>query len=558
MADHSSANFGILRFDPGNPEFPTLPDGVDSLHIIDYGRAPGLNIPRPLPDEQLEKKSANAAEKFEDWYLGGVWRQPDPVDFGNITAAKQRTVTLTNTNRSSVSLTAIDVSAITGLSVISPGLPATIEAFDTIQVVFEVSTTGDPAFDDDVLFTVSGEVLPIRMLGRRIIIFNTIPEIPISERVSWLTDNMISVDGTEQAFSLRRAPRSRIAINQILDDDEERTRQFALIAGAGHLRMGVQQWWQARAITSAALSTDLVIQVSTLDMEIAIGSDLSFVTPAGVVVEGEIDSFTTSSVTLSQVIGIALPDNTYVMPLQYGFMSSEVRLDTFTTNLELTKMVFELFEYADIGALDMSYFATHPTDGLPIITYPVAFDGNTRSGNWNQEIDVLDSRTGDVQQAKTEKLLRPGNPIVVHLHSQADQHAWRQFLHFVRGSWGAFYAPTGTNDLPLAAVFTLGGNQFSIPSMGLESLIGLQAPRRDLWLNIDGTVYYRRITNISDNGTTEVVTLDGVIPGSGTVPIADCKVSWLTLSRIVGDAVTFQHKHLGEGELRFAIRGVMV
>lgn len=558
MADHSTGNFGLLRHEPGNPEFPTLPDGIDSLHIVDFGNAPGLIISRPFPDELLEKNSANTANKFEDWYLNGIWRQPDPVDFGNITATKQRSVTLTNTGRASVELTAIDVSAITGLAVVSPGLPVTIPAFDTIVVLFEVTTIGDPAFDDDVLFTVDGDVLPTRMLGRRVIIFNTIPEIPITERVTWLTDNMISVDGKEQAFSLRRAPRSRIFINQILDDDEERTRQFALIAGAGFLRMGVQLWWQARPITTAALSVDTIIQVDTLNMEIAIGSDLSFVLPSLVVVEGEVESFTTSSVTLSQTIGTALPLGTYIMPLQYGFMGSEVGVETFKKNLELTKMVFDLLEYQDIAALDMAYFATHPTDGLPIITYPLAFDGNTRSSNWNQDIDVLDSRTGDVDQTRNEPLLRPGNPILVYLHSQADQHAWRQFLHFVRGSWGAFYSPTGTNDLPLTSVFTLGGNTFSIPSMGLESLIGLQAPRRDLALNIDGTVYYRRITNISDNGTTEVVTIDGVIPGSGTVPIADVIISWLTLSRIVGDSATFRHKQLGEGELRFAIRGVMV
>jgi len=558
MADHSVGRFALLHYDPGNPEFPTLPDGIDSLHIIEIGRAPGLSIRAPIPDVLQGKHSATGGTGYADWYLNGIWRQPDPVDFGNITATKQRTVILTNTSRSSVSLTAIDVSAITGLSVVSPGLPATIEAFDSLVVTFEVSTTGDPAFDDEVLFTVGGLVLPVRMLGRRVIIFNTVPEIPINERISWLTDNMISIDGTEQAFSLRRAPRSRVVINQVLDDDEERTRQFALITGAGFLRMGVQQWWQARAITSAALSTDLTIQVNALDMEFDVGSNLSFVTPSGAIVEGEVESFTASSVTLTQEVGLALPLNTYVMPLKFGFLSSEVNVKTFARGLEETQLIFELIEYADIGALNMAYFTTHPVDGLPIITYPMAFDGGARDGNWNQTIDVLDGSTGDIQQTRTELAVRPGNPVLVYCNSQADQHAWRQFLHFVRGSWGAFYIPTDMNDLPLASVFTLGSNTFSVPSMGLESLIGLQAPRRDLKLNIDGTIYYRRITDISDNGTTEVITLNSAIPGAGTVPIEDVIISWLTLSRIVGDSATFKHAQLGDSELRFAVRGVIV
>lgn len=122
MADHSIGKFGLLFYNPGNPEFPTLPDGIDSLHIIEIGRAPGLQIPSPLPDVPSGKHSANKEDNFADWYLNGIWRQPNPVDFGNITAAKQRTVTVHNTYRTSVQLTAIDVSNIVGLSVISPTL----------------------------------------------------------------------------------------------------------------------------------------------------------------------------------------------------------------------------------------------------------------------------------------------------------------------------------------------------------------------------------------------------------------------------------------------------
>lgn len=561
MADHSSARFSLLRWDAGNPEFPVLPDGIDSLHIIEIGRVPGLIDKQPLPENRLVIHSTQGtARGFSDWFLDGIWRQPDPIDYGNVTAAKQREMTIHNTSRNSIQLTAIDLSALSGVTAIAPGLPRTIEAFDTITLTFEASVTGDPSFDDNALLTIDGLVLPTRMLGRRVIIFNMLPDVPIVEKMSWLTDNMVSIEGPEQAFSLRRAPRSKVTLNQKLTDDVERTTQQALILGAGYLRQGVGMWWQARQITSAALSTDLVINADTTDMEISVGGDLSFYNPNDhTFVEAEVASFTTTTVTLSQEVGVALPANAWIMPLTFGFQEKVASFGDYPSVLiQRSTLTFNLLEYLDIGALDMAYFSTHPTDGLPVMDQPQEFDGGVRIGQLAQSLQVLDSATGDNSVFRREVLARWGQNVFVNCRSMADQHAWRQFLHFVRGSWGAFYIPTNTNDLPLDADFSLGGNTFTVPSMGIDSLINERAPRRDLKMVIDGTTYYRRITSVSDNGTIETVTVDGVIPGAGTVPIADCRISWLTLSRIVGDSATFKHIRLGEAELRFVTRGVIV
>jgi hypothetical protein len=558
MANHSLARFGVLHYDPGNPEFPTLPDGVDSLHIINYGSSASLALSSPVPDDVLKRNSAAPGPKgFADWFLDGVWRQPNPVDFGNITAAKQREITLHNSGRTAVTLTAIDVSAVSGVTAVAPGLPVTIEAFDTVTLTFEAGAAGDPAFDGNVIFTVDGVDLTIRMLGRRIIMYDTLPEMPILERMSWLTDNMIAVNGKEQAFSLRRAPRSKVTINERLDNEIEIATKKNLILGAGMLRMGIQLWWQARQLTSAALTTDTVLQLDTQNMEIRNGGDLSLYLPDGSVLEVEIDSFTTSSITLSQAVGTALPLGTYAMPLTYGFMADKAQYGTYPVNLEDVSIIFDLLEYTDIGALDMTYFTTHPIDGLPIITAPLEFSGNRRAGELSQVIDRLDSRTGDISLTRTELLARWSQQVLVTCRSMADQHAWRKFLHFIRGSWRAFYVPTGTNDLPLHSDFTLGGNTFEIPSMGVQSLINGTAPRRDIVFHENGNIHYRRVNSVVDDGTKEIVTMSAVITGSGTVPKEDIKVEWLTLSRLVGDAATFKHTRLGEAELRFAIRGVI-
>lgn len=557
MAEHSAGRFELLRYDPGNPEFPTLPDGVDSLHVIEIGRAPALEIPRPIPDELLERNSAPDTEGFADWFLDGIWRQPNPVDFGNITAAKQRLVTVHNTSRSAVTLTAVDLTAVSGVSLVSPGLPIGIDAFDTVTLTFEAAVSGDASFDAEAVLTVDGATLPIRMIGRRVVIFDTLPEMPIIERLSWLTDNMVAVDGTEQAFSLRRTPRSRVTINQRLDDDVERTRQQNLILGAGFLRQGVQLWWQARRVSAAALSTDTVIQVDTTNMELQDGDDVSLYFPDGTTTEVEAQTLTPTSMTLNQAVGVAVPLGTHVMPLKFGFQNPTAKFGAFAQNLEDSQIIFDLIEYDDIGALDLAYFDTHPVDGLPIITHPLEFTGRQRPGELTQRLSTLDGKTGDIGKFRNELLARWGQDVLVNCRSMAEQHAWRRFLHFIRGSWREFYVPTGTNDLPLAASLSLGGNTFTIPSMGVESLINNVAPRRDVWIEENGNVHYRRVSSVSDNGTTELVTVDSAIPGSGSVPVDQVKISWLTLSRLAGDTATFRHRYLGEAELRFSTRGVI-
>lgn len=558
MADKGAFSFGILEYSPGNSQFPTLPIGALQGTLPQVFSAASLTTARAVVILLEEYSAPGIADNFADWYLRTTWFSPVPVEFGNITTTKTRVVTLHNTQRFSVDLTAIDVSAIPGLTVLSPPLTATIEAYSSVLVTFQVTTTGDPVIDDDVLFTVDGGIIAIRFTGRRLIIFNTLPQRPITEQIAFITDRMISIDGTEQAMEIRQIPRSRIKLVQRFTDNVERSRQLNVINAAGFLRIGLQLWFQAREITVAAAAIDTVIQISTLDMEISVDQEFSFVTPAGVASEAiTVLSFDPISITLESAIGIILPLGTQGMPIKYGFLRPKGRVFTFALNAEDLTLDFNMIEYRDIAALNLAFFGTHPIDGLPVMIQPLFFEGSTRSGEIVQAFDTLDSRTGDIANRRNEPLARPGQPILVHLPSLADQHAWRQFLYYIRGSWRAFYIPSGTNDLPLGTDFTLGGNVINILNQGLEEVDTTKAPRRDLKLTIEGVDYVRRITLVADAGPNETVTLDSVIPGAGIVPAADVKISWLYQVRLEGDTATFRHIRLGDSELRFQVSGVI-
>ena len=558
MADKGAFSFGVLEFAPGNPQFPVLPTGPLQGTLVVYPTAAGLATPKPLIDT-IDERSATRKDLFADWYLGTTWVSPVPVDFGNITATKTRQVTLHNTRRVSVDLTAIDVSAIPGLSVISALPPIPIPSQTSIIVTFEVTTSGDPVIDDDVIFTVDGGPIVVRFLGRRLVIYNTLPQKPITEKIQFMTDRMISLNGVEQVMELRQLPRSSIRLVERFTDNVRRSSQINVINAAGFLRVGIQLWYQARQIDVAALAIDTLVQVSTLDAEISVGQEVSFVTPQGIPTSAlSVLSFTATDITLEGGVGIDLPLGTVMMPIKYGFMRPKGTVATWAINAEDLTLDFTIIEFRDIAALNLAYFDTHPIDTtIPVMIQPLFMAGNTRAGRILQELDILDSRTGDIASRRNEPLARPGFDVLVHLESLADQYAWRQFLYYIRGSWLPFYVPTGTPDLPLGVDFTLGGNTLQIVNQGLLEVDTSAAPRRDLKITIAGVDYIRRITNVIDAGPNETVTIDSVIPGAGTIPAADVKISWLYLVRLESDTATFRHLRTGVAELRFRVQGVI-
>lgn len=561
MAQGAQSNsFPLFGTTPGNPQLPVIPgpaepkDGLESLFVD------GASITaRRFPQNYLEVLGAGpgVAGGFAQTWLNGLTLSPNPLDYGNITADKTLSVTIHNTFRTPCTVTAVDVSQVSGVTLDSPGLPIVIPSFSTQQFTFTATLLGDTEFDDLVTFSTDCGDLTLRMIGRRVIIFGVFPQKSILERVSFLTDTMISRDGTEQSMSLRVAPRSGIQLQLRHVDIVEKGIATNLQLGAQHLPFGVQLWWQSREITSAALDVDNAIQVDTNYMEFSAGDNLSLVLPDRSSFEVEVLSFNATSITLTQPLGTALPLGTSVMPLRFGFMSSKSSVADFATAVQDQRITFDLFDYENIGAIDPLYFETHPVDGLPIHSTPLFFSGQSRKGAIVSNQSRLDGQTGAARQTRSEALSRPGQSVIVHINSLQDQHAWRQFLHFVRGSWGAFYVPTGSRDLPLFADFSLGGNVFDVPQMGIATLIGNVAPRRDVRITIAGVHYYRRITSAVDNVNFETITLDSVIPGAGTVADADFYCSWLTLSRMVGDTATFKHNRRGNAELRFSVRGVI-
>lgn len=567
MADQSAANPGFftLQHNPGNPLFPTLPDPLaDKLGKV--GITGRLADPQPfLPEPFLVSSAAPPPPKrtasFGGWFLDTIWRSPADVNFGDIAAQKDVNLTLFNTF-----FTVQEIQAIAGLpsgvTLFAPTLPEDLPSFSDEILTFRAAQSGPNEFDQLFTITVEGVDFQVRTLGQRVLLLFGDPANGAQEQLIFKTDLMRSKDGKEQSFSLRVAPRTvvRYVFQFTSEQDKDRTRiETILFGGAPVLALGVQLWWEARPITSAVSSGATLIPCDPSNFSVVAGDTVVFALPDGTFATGtySADASPANGILLDVGVTQDLPLGTFIMPVRFGHLNSS-NLSIARNNLETITVELLLEGDRDLSAINTTYFDTHPLDSPERYILKERCTVGTLSANISREEQRIDSETGRVYVTGTEPLGEYSTNVVVYTNTYEELYAWRQFLHLQRGSWGTFYAPTFQNDLPLFTDLSLGGNTFIVPFMGISTFLDGDPPKRDLRIvTSDGTVYYRRITLVTDNGNgTETITVDSVIGSVGTSAIDETTISWMHLVRIAGDVASFNHIFLGEADLSFRVRTV--
>lgn len=571
MADQSAtSSFTSLQHNPGNPIFPTLPGAGDPNVGYISTWPTGASLFLPLFEERTSVvQSATGGVGFGGWFLNQLWVTPVPIDFADIPDEKSIDVTFFSSYLDPVDMEsitipvdALDITAPAG----SPIFPITLSSFTDTIFTFTAAQAGPQQFDDDITIVVEGRSFTVRTLGRRVLLLFGEPENGAVEVLNFATNLMRAKSGIEQAFALRLAPYSVIqyTFRFPADLDYKRTLMEALlVGGAPLLPYGVQLWWEAEKITTAAVPADDTIYIDHSNMQVNVGETFVFTTPSREHYFGTIQTLNESplSVTLEQPIGATLPLGTYGMPARFGHLANDPSKTTKRINLEDMNIAIRTESDIDISNLDANYFDFHTVESpaRPIVRSR-CMRGDSVTGGIYKEVQTIDSVTGRVFYTGTEPIGEWSTNAHVWCRSKGEIRAWREFLHYMKGSWGTFYFPTFQNDLPLSTPILLGAdNDVTVPYMGLSAYLDGAVPYRDVRIRLeDGSIEYKRITTIVDNGDdTETVTFDSVIGSTGSSSLAGTMISWMHLCRIEGDTARFVHTFLGEAELSFKVRSVI-
>lgn len=448
----------------------------------------------------------------------------------------------------------------TGSTVVTPGfptLPALLPAQRSLLMTFQATADGAPVIDSTLDFDTSEPYLiTVPITGTRVVVFPFEPEAPLTERLIFLTDVFVAIDGTEQRVSNRTAPRQEFDLVLIREDGNERQKVDNLLFDWQSRVFGVPIWTEPAYLTSAAAAaaTSLNVNSTTLSdfrsdgLLIVFESEDKFDTV-------EIDSIGPTSINLSNGLVNSYPIGTRVMPIRLMVTNAPASEKKYAVNLAEFALTMKVLDN-DVDLSDLTGWPTHASKVL--LSDPNAIE-ETLDGTIERQITVFDGAgTGKFSQASTWTRAKHNTKKTFISTSRSSLWAIRKLLHALRGKQVSFFLPTFTKDVTLAATYASGGSALTVSNTGYTRYAKQRSPKVDIRITLtDGTVFDRTITASSEiNAATEQLTLSSSI--AQTIPVASvARIEFLEKVRIDSDTITIQHQNaIGQAKISFPVKGV--
>ncbi len=401
-------------------------------------------------------------------------------------------------------------------------------------------------------------IVTIQFIGQRLILFGYIPEMPVQEQIAWKTDVLKVRDGREQRQSLTTVPRQRITYKYSPDNEVDKARLRNQLLGLQAFLLGVPEWWDVRPVTVAMTAGQTLVQCNPANANFFDTGPVMLKLPDGTNIDAVIATVEVNGLELDEGVPQDIPLGSVVVPLRFCYVNESPSLSDDYVALIETEIEFETTQNRDIAfsemELDSSIFTRHPIDDL-VVLVDENMIGGRHGGSMSFDVFPNDADIGVRVQYPAETIGQIGRPKTAWANTLEEIWEWRRLLHYLRGSWRTFYLPTFRNDLPVSATYNLNSDTMLVKDVGtLYASMGELAPFTDIYIQlIDGRTFIKRISGVTDNANgTMTLTLDSAPQvGSEVIQAANIKVSWLVLSRIVGDVVTINHLRPGEAIFRF-------
>ncbi len=496
--------------------------------------------------------------------IGGLWWDrvhviPKVIALGNLLSDQSVVVTVHNAFRGqSVDWLTFVNNTGSGTSVV--GLPTfadTIGPQDGRAITYNVDADTGPAqvvsnmiFTFDVPSTVE---LPVSFT--RLVVFPWQPQKPVREVLQSRTWIGEAIDGTEQRRKSRKNPRQLVEMVLRLTGRARQNAKAVLQDHQGRL-FGLPIWWEARQLSAAAAITDTVINVDTTDYaDFRVGS-LCIIWSANDHFEAqEIDSFTSTTITVASPLTRDYTAGALVMPLRTAFVSPALTTQQHPVNAEDFPANFVVTDN-DSNLGSAAAFSTYNSKILLDDANIIA--SGTLPNTLERRVQLIDSGTGRQTRFSPWDRSKPG--LVKSFVTQSRQALWeyRQLLHELNGMQISFYIPTFYKDMTPTSPLSSGSTNFQIENIGYTKHVQHRAPYNVIRVvETDGTTHIREITGeVEISEDIEQLSVDSSWPS--TIAIADIeRIEYILLVRRATDSATLQHRTaLGEADIQFPLKGL--
>lgn len=495
------------------------------------------------------------------------------ISFGNILSQKQNTYHLYSAYRNqSITLNSIVNNALPGISLPDESLPEIVppqtsmldatttdnlgDAFVLGTMVLRLiiaETVGLSAFDTTVDFTFdTGDAVQLFVSGLRIVLVPMEYESPVKETLSFMTEVISGLNGTEQRIQLRKNPRQLFEVTYKLTDNDRQRMQAMLMEWTDRV-FGFPLWHEKLALTASVSTGALVYTVTGADeVDLRVGGSAIVFTDANTFDIIDIDAVTATTITTSNPSVNGYPKGTTLMPLRTAVIRKAISGSRHLNNLEVFKILFEVTDN-NTGALsgDTSSFSTFNSK--------VLFDdcnimGEPMQETYKRRIYRIDNRTGVVAITSSWDRSKRTHEKGFSLRSRAAILNFRKAMIAIGGRYKAFYIPTFSDDMTVVAQLAVGTSVMDVELFGYEQFIQSREPKATFKITFnDGTSLIRVVQSVANvDATTERLTLDTTWPALRLVSEI-VRVEFYEESRFAADNVIINHKQIGLASARMPV-----
>lgn len=503
--------------------------------------------------------------------LGDTWYEivhvfPFSFAFGNVLTTVVETIIVYNADRfvartfSSFTNNAGGGITITDL----PPLPLVLGRQSGLSLTLEVTSDGPPTINGTLDFAFGTDVFMLPVTGNRIVMFPFVPDLPLRERLRFLTEIFEHKDGTEQRVALREFPRQEFSFPVLREEGEELTRFEILMFDWQARVFGLPVWTERARLAADIAVNDTVITVdSTAYADFRVGG-LAIVHRSEVEFEAlEIAAIGSSTITFATPFGAAFPAGSLVMPIRTALASPSVRGVRWRRNLARRELSFRVLDNDVASSFpDASPWVVNDAESAvngEIFLSGLNAVGGTLSESVDRRVQVFDNGTGKFSVGSTTPYNTRGSAFRFVPKSRAELWKVRRLLHALRGRQVSFFVPTGFRDLTVTQDWNNGTGSITIKNVGFNQF----ARQRNRFAVVrieltDGTVLVPTITGSSVVSASEEIIAVSLNAPRNIVASEFSRVEFLERVRLSSDDVTIDHVDgTSQTVVEFGVRSVI-
>lgn len=465
--------------------------------------------------------------------------EPSDIELGNVTSAQTMTFRVWNGFFSDKVLSDLVGTGTGGVSISEPlTVPGTIKQLAQLTYTVTVTVDGPYAINCVYTFTIGGVDYEVTIKGSR----TSLLQAPVNwasqflESLEWKTDIIRSFSGKEQRRQLRLNPRRSFEYD-FAEWGVSAQKIINLMRGWQNRPFAVPVWTDPTRITAiAAVGTTALVLDTTLKSFAAGGSVL--IVNGDSYEMGQISTLTDTEINVVNPLVNTWPIGSIAYPIQFSHLPEKTAMTRKTDTALIGKI-----EAACVPGESYAY--------IPTLTAGTTYNGYevlTQQPNWKDGISFdsdfafgsFDNEVGLMQYNETEDMQRLTRSYAWLLKSRTEITNFRGLLGRLCGMKNAVYVPTWTNDFtPVRDHYSTEKTLLVKPNL-FRTMVGVDATCDRLMIRTrTGGVLYRKILDISTDGTYDVIELDATL-GVDVLTSNLAGIHVMQLHRMATDKVTLE------------------